>query len=478
MKFDIKKIFWIIFFISLIKAILFSHLGFGLLDEGESLHNATRISNGELPYEDFFAIFPPLDNYLFAFIFQIFGKSVIAPRIVMSIIFSFAPATIFLILSKYVKKYIAIFPAILLIFLDLNVERLYFLTPIFAAVLIINRYPFISGSLLGFASLIRADLPGTYLIGLGIVLLISKKLRELVKLGLGYMIPIGLMVLWLYSKNILGLFLEFAIKRSVIITKLHDLPISTVDFSSIPRSYEAFVLYLILGIYLLFLIKNIWKKKNIFIGFFISGVLALPYVFGRTDMGHIIKGGIPALFLSAYFLDKLKSNQLKFIFYSIIFIIFVANIFQHFWWIRFNNVSINIGGYDLRINSSYVSNSTVVSAETMKNSVEFLKETQDTEKVLALPYLAGIYFLADRQPPVEFNNLLNGFVISVEEENEFIKKIEAADVKRIVYTPETGPKMKNRLLKEYNPIIHKFIMDNFMVKKQTPEGWLLMERND
>ncbi len=493
-----KKIFWWIFIIAFVKSVFFAHFGFGLLDEGESLHNATRILAGELPYRDFFAIFPPLDNYFFALIFSLFGKSVIAPRLVMSIIFAFAPAFMFLILTKYVKTVVAVVPVFLLVFLDLNVERLYFFTPIFVAIYLINKNIFISGLLLGLASLIRADIPGTYLAGLGLALLIGSLynhekfgliFKKLVVFGLGYLIPVLTVTYWMYANNILALFIKSAILDSVIITKLHDLPFpsilhiipSTLSLSAFAASYEATYTYLMLAVYIVFFCflmvnwREVVKKDISIVGLFFAGVLALPYVFGRSDMGHIVKGSMPFLFLAAYLFTKLRTKYLTFFATCVVLMLFLAGIVQSIWWIRFNNTTVSIGGYSLRINSSYSPGSTAVTADTLEKSVEFLKHSEQGEKVLALPYMAGIYFLADRQPPIKFYNLLAGFITSAEEENEFISQVRQLKIKRLIYTPETGPRMEKNKLRDYNPLIHEFIMANYKPVAETKEGWLLME---
>ena len=126
-----KLVVILIFLVALSKTTLFSFYGFGLVDEGESLHNAQRILAGDVPYRDFFAIFPPMDNYFYALIFKLFGESIQIPRIIASIIFSFTPVLIFLICKRFTSTKLSTIPAILITFLDVNIERLFLFTPIF-----------------------------------------------------------------------------------------------------------------------------------------------------------------------------------------------------------------------------------------------------------------------------------------------------------------------------------------------------------
>ena len=173
-----KPVIILIFLVAFFKTTLFSFYGFGLVDEGESLHNAQRILEGDIPYRDFFAIFPPMDNYYFALIFKLFGESVLIPRIISSIIFSFTPVLIFLICKRFAPTKLSTIPAILITFSDVNIERLYIFTPIFLGVYLylqaVNRKKKWlfgwSGFMLGLSSLIRLDIPGTFGVSAVIVL--------------------------------------------------------------------------------------------------------------------------------------------------------------------------------------------------------------------------------------------------------------------------------------------------------------------
>lgn len=53
----------------------------GLLDEGFTLYNAQLISQGQIPYRDFFIMTTPGSYYILAFFFKIFGNYILAGRI-------------------------------------------------------------------------------------------------------------------------------------------------------------------------------------------------------------------------------------------------------------------------------------------------------------------------------------------------------------------------------------------------------------
>lgn len=495
--------------ISLFKSIYFSHYGFGLLDEGESLHNAQRILAGDIPYRDFFAIFPPADNYFYAVAFKIFGQSVLIPRIIASVIFSFTPVLIFLLIKRFASTVISLMPALLIIFLDVNIDRLYLLTPILLAIYLFIQAVykkkgylyFLSGILLGVASIIRLDIPGAF--GIGLLLsttlffyVTDKKtwLRMSINFmwwfGIGFIIPISCATYWMFRLNILTSFLKYAFIKSIIITKLHDLPFPSIlsllprsiDIKSLNEGYIAWYAYSILGVYIsttIILLKKFSKilKEHLEIPIFlISGLLMLPYIFGRTDMGHLVKGSIPFLILSMYLL-QISKRRLRTLIVLIFIGFFAANIFQSTWWIRFNSQRVVFSKNIIRTSPEYLSSSTTPSAKTLQEAVLFLQSnSQKGQPVLILPYMAGLYFLADRSSPTEFNNVLPGFITTKQEQRQFIKKIKESDVEVLIYDPTSGPKMKFNLLKDYNPIIDQFIRDNFELIKKTPEGWLFMKK--
>lgn len=54
---------------------------FNFYDEGFAVFNATRVMQGEVPYRDFWAIYPPGQFYSLAAVFKLFGTSLLASRI-------------------------------------------------------------------------------------------------------------------------------------------------------------------------------------------------------------------------------------------------------------------------------------------------------------------------------------------------------------------------------------------------------------
>lgn len=502
-----NKVACILFIVALVKSSYFSHFGFSLLDEGESLQNALRILEGNLPYRDFFAIFPPGDNYFFAGVFFLFGKSVIGPRLAESFIFAFVPVFIYKMGKNIMPDRYSLLIPLLIIFIGLSIERLYFFVPLLAGVTLFfkyiflkNRSPlFLAGTLIALSALIRADIPGVYVIAISLGsllhLIYTKNndykvwLYNMIFFGTGVLLPISLVGVWLYNNSIFNEFLFSTTVKPVEITKLHDLPFPSptdmipVDFSlaRLYESYTAFLIYFILGIGVITCIriviqwKKAWQSEWKVGALALAGALALPYILGRTDIGHLTKGALPFLILFGYWIFRCRETKfLNRLCIAVYLVIFVASVAQCVWWLHFNNSALVISNYKLHLNSNYQPNSTLVSGQTLLKATEFVKSnSKQNEPVLLVPYMAGLYFLVDRPPIGIYNNILNGYM-TPEEEKLFVEQLKVIRV--VVYDPVNGPKMKQKLLSEYNPLIHNYIMSNFAVINETPEGWLFMKR--
>lgn len=503
----------VIFLLSLLKSFYFSFFGLNIVDEGDRLYNGLRILQGQIIYKDFSAFFPPLNDYFYALSFLVFGKSILIPRLLTNLIFSLFPVAVFLIAHKLMPVKFALLPALLANLLSINMGRFYFFTTIYFAIYISmialekeRKYLFFfTGFLLGITSLIRFDIPGTYLIGLIIGLclhLYIKNCISFIKEGSiffaylisGYLIPILLVLLWILRSGILDSFFQQTVIYPMIIASLHSLPFyfiidilpQNLSLKEMDRSYTILFGNTILVVYLLTFIHIVRNLKRILLDkpfiaiFLISGILSLPYFFGRSDVGHMTKAGMSFLILGTYLfyrLSKTKIIGMKWIVGCFVVVLFIANIIQSAWWIRFNDQDIVLGNYKISLNSKFIPGSTIPSANTLKDSVEFLRSrSTEDEAVLVLPYMPVLYFLADRKNPTKYNNAWNGVILTKEAELDFIQRIDDQKVNLVIYDPTNGPEMKVKLFKDYNPLIHTFLMTNFNVIKLTPEGWLFMER--
>jgi len=80
---DLHSLIGLLLFCAVLLVILFAPLRtpFYYYDEGFAVLNASRVLQGELPYRDFWAIYPPGQLYTLAFWFKVFGVSLLVARV-------------------------------------------------------------------------------------------------------------------------------------------------------------------------------------------------------------------------------------------------------------------------------------------------------------------------------------------------------------------------------------------------------------
>ena len=97
---NLFKLEFIFIILALIYYLIFVNKGLVFLDEGYFLHSAERIFNGQIPYKDFSLQYGPTFFYILAFLFKIFGPSILIGRLFAVFICVLIIAIVFLILNK------------------------------------------------------------------------------------------------------------------------------------------------------------------------------------------------------------------------------------------------------------------------------------------------------------------------------------------------------------------------------------------
>lgn len=495
----------LIYIIVLIKSLYASRLGFGLIDEGEYLHIGLRILRGDVPYQDFFSYLPILYDYWNVFAFKLFGVSVFSPRLLNSIIFSFVPVLYFLIAKRFSSLIVALLISLSFGFMEFSMERLYYHIFTFSSLVCYFKFlkeknqtiGLLAGLLLGISALFRLDVALQFLFGLIITTILYQinkesrwfyiSVKQLARIGLGFLIPVASFIYWLVTHNLLERFMQISINTPAQFAAAQNFPFpkpwDILPSSFLPKdlfaSYEAFFAYLVIVIYLsglYYLSKNwkkIWKHTPELPTFLLIAIFTTPYIFSRPDLGHMVKGGIPAFFIAAFLLEKLR---LRFKFLLIIPIILICvGIIQIAWWTTFFDTTIETANGNIIINSRNIKNTTLVSADTIKKSLKFINDhTSPGEQILAVPYLSGLYFLSNRPSSLYVGNIYNGYI---SDEEKFVAELKMLDLKIAIYDIRNIPQGYVKHLRDYYPKIDGYIMNNFKVVDESPEGWLFMVKN-
>jgi len=494
---------------SFVKSIFFSFFGLNFFDYGESLHNAKRIIEGQILYKDIWAIFPPADNYFPALSLWL-GKGLLSVRIGQSALLFLFVYFFTHFLNKYMKPKYVLITITTFLFINIYIHLFFYHLFFFIALYFVDRYLknqeknwlFFSGIFLGFGFLFRQDIGIIGLLTTGIGLFVFnltngrekknlfKFLEESLFLIGGFMLILLPVLTWLLKEEVFNEFMRQSFVRAHQISfefssgfMLKKLFLNPISVSSIYMSYTYFfyVIYLLLYVFFVKHIftsgyKRYFKKKFLLILILIYGLLQIPYAFSVIEYGHVSKAAVPALFLGSYLVHELterkKDVQRISVFFFLPFLIF--GITSHVWWISKHKVPYKSKKSIVYLLSESVSGTTQPSAKGLDETLNFIEnKTKKGDYIFALPYHSMLYFLSDRNCPSRYNNLLPGY-IGEEGEREIIRDIEQNNVKVIVYSAKNAP--GSRLVSEYAPTLHKYIMNNFRITKINSDDWYLMER--
>lgn len=76
-----------------------------IYDEGLALVNALRISHGEVPFRDYWAIYPPGQSYALAAVFKLAGTTILAERVYDALIRLLCALVIFLVATQMLRRW-------------------------------------------------------------------------------------------------------------------------------------------------------------------------------------------------------------------------------------------------------------------------------------------------------------------------------------------------------------------------------------
>jgi hypothetical protein len=181
MQFHSKAVTTLIFLWILLVLLAPIKTPFYYYDEGFAVFNATRVMDGDVPYRDFWAIYPPGQFYALAAIFRIFSTTLLVARIYDTIVRFVIVISVYLIAKKTTTRPLALLVCIVTtILLASALFYAYAVFPSLALGLLsilsllehVNtgqrRWLLLTGILIGIATLFRWDI-GLYT-GISVVL--------------------------------------------------------------------------------------------------------------------------------------------------------------------------------------------------------------------------------------------------------------------------------------------------------------------
>ena len=163
----------VVLFFSCMVCVLCAHIKTPFLyyDEGFAVFNATRIINGEVPYKDFWTIYPPGQFYILAIIFKTFGTNLIVARVYDTMVRFVIVICSYLIAKKITSQTLALLvSAITTLLLGFADSYAYAVFPAMALSLLsilgmlqytqtgLRRWALSAGLLIGMTTLFRWDI--------------------------------------------------------------------------------------------------------------------------------------------------------------------------------------------------------------------------------------------------------------------------------------------------------------------------------
>lgn len=460
-----------------------------LYDDGVLLYGAERVLACDVPYKDFWFVYTPGNLYVLAFIFKIFGSTVIIARIFNTIISFSIVLMSYLLARKIIHNKIAIIIFIYLttlcvwlngLYANQNIPILFALISSLYFLKYIEQtrklYLIISGLMLGITSLFRMDFGLYIFLTISILLLLLIYHKSILKPINGYIqfLKTWLILLASAITIIFPVLLYFVLK-----VPFQDLVNQLILFYTVLyAAYQTLPYPLPLSIYdvitmyfppMMFIFTVIWivsqrKKRKmvtekdwIVIFVLILGLISMNSVIVKPISFHMYLAMLTAIILFSYFyskyvkIHKILNSFLKleirkhciwhiniyYTFFTIIMILFFTSF-------SFNMVHDTINEYTLPLDTEkgygILVTPTDQDLETVETANYIRINVPSTEKIFIgnsrHDRLTGnvvlLYFLTDRESATKYSEMIPGVVTRGSVQNEIIEELQENNVKYIV----------------------------------------------
>ncbi len=410
--------------------LFFVNKGIDLFDEGYFVHAAERIFQGEQPYKDFALQYAPAYFYFLAFLYKIFGPSILIGRFLNLLICLLIIFFTFFILNKLkLTSYKIIFFSFLGIIAFgyplLNISTIIWSVVLVSQMLVlVNIYwleadnwkhyicLFIIGSLLAISLSLRQNLGLAFILLWNFLVFFEKsnplpqKIKNLLVINITWFVLTFFWVYYLFFKdNITGLieFINFSKKFSTQFSFTYP-PLS---FILKPFGILKLLPYYLPLVFLLFIIRYLFDKNKDWriISF---GLVALTgfitYIYPNSELLHVYPFlGLILVSMVIFFLTKkvrlIYRGELiiTFVICLMIGIGFYLTLFREYERYqkpyRFQNTSLDLP----RTKGILIDKTT---AENLISLSKFINErTSKNDYIFSYPYYPMIYFILERRNP-------------------------------------------------------------------------------
>jgi len=473
--------------ISFLSQLYFFNRGFTTHDEGNMLHAAQRILDGNVVYKDFMFPYTPGIVFVLAAFFKLFGESILTGRVLMLIINTLTSIVIYKITHIVTKRpHLGYFAALL--FLSWGPTHINFpwhsMFAIFSGVLTVlclllatknnpQKYYFLSG-LTTFLTFLFKQNFGAALLLVNVIFFLINKNRARKKAILSHLLGLAVLTLIFetYLINIGSLvafidnFYQITIREIVIKGSLTTPFIYEYSLIGLAKT----IFYLMPAIISTFSIIILFTKSRSKVFLPVSLFVLLFYIFGIRPIADYVHLS-PLLSLVgmpiALTINYLLNSGLIILSYLLGLALIGTGFYTAFYkgyykWetplIR-QNVYLNLPRARIFTDRKY---SKIVTA--FLPHIEIHSDKNDY--IFVYKYAPMFYFLYERKNPTEFFSTGRGVFIDAPK-NKIINQLEKKDIKLVIlqaYETDTKDKIINYVLENYTSLV------------QTPD-YTLLKRN-
>lgn len=502
-------------------------------DLAEYLNNPVRVVNGELPYRDFWLLFPIGEVLLPAFLYKIFGLNINVVLAFSAIVGGLVGFFSFLVGRIIFKEnFFALLVAMLVFFDGSYAIAPYFLFLLISALFFIRylnndgiRELFLAGIFVGLAFLFRLYLTGSAFLALFFTISIQSKLNHkslsYTFKSLGILISGILIVVGVASLALIDIW-QLMVKQIAIESVLHGTSMNLPYFISLTsvlgdlfitlrKAVESgsifltvkFIYYIVRSTYFsvmyilpFFIVsvsayyllgKNLTKyEKSLVIFFLLWGVFTFPKALGRSDISHLALSITPLFFLLIFFLQKSikkfgknKTSLEKFSTYGIVIITLLLLISAPSFLVRTGYTLVK-PHYEVSTEYGTLLLNNESEAKDVNAVINFINEnTKEGDYIFVTPWFAPpFYALTNRRNPTYYDSLIDLVARPSEEKQKRVcNDLLNNDTKLIIHYADWGFDNKKKLqFLNTCPILQNCIEDNFELVEKYGHYWIYVPK--
>jgi hypothetical protein len=485
-------------------------------DMAEYLNNPVRILNGEMPYVDFWLLFPPYEVLLPAFIYKTFGIN-INNIFLFAVLSNALIGVLSFIIGKLIFRtnFLAAIVSVLMVFGGLPAHQFAFTYPnlyllfllassIFFILFIKKDYLpslFITGVMMGISFGFRIHETGTVLLAAVLSVMVFAKtekwpiLQTVIKIIVmfsGFVVTASLVFLPIIK------ILPQALNALFVDSVSHGTSINLPYFYDVIRIvqgmpanlngslgiiYQLLILAMFSVCYIIpvfiffsffFIFKNLNKKDKVVILFFMLwGVFTFPKTLGRSDLAHLSAALSPLLFVLFFMLRK-PAERLTGKVHRLIYrtaILLTAVLFFSvpiFLWYAFDTVRQPYNEIITEQGSlSICDNHLAHDIFTVINYIEQFSKKGDYIFVTSF-FAPPFYALTLRKNPTYYDSLIDLVARpSVEKQQQICNDLLAKDTRLVIHSPNVEIESQGNFSFEHNSdLIVKCLKENFYLKRK------------